>query len=129
LPETKNSLNILIIGGVTFVVLIIISFLIFNYYFSIYEVTFGKVPEKVKIGDSVTISLTPINGAGTIVPFRTSPFEIKFIEGESIIKVVDDKSAEGEFIFKTTSPGNIKLLVTPKHALKPTIFEIIVEIR
>ncbi len=129
MPETKNSLNILIIGGVTFVVLIIISFLLFNYYFSIYEVTFGKVPEKVKIGDSVTISLTPINGAGTIVPFRTSPFEIKFIEGESILKVVDDKSAEGEFVFKTTSPGNIKLLVTPKHALKPTMFEIIVEMQ
>jgi hypothetical protein len=129
LPETKNSLNILIIGGVTFVVLIIISFLIFNYYFSIYEVTFGKVPEKVKIGDSVTISLTPINGAGTKVPFRTSPFEIKFIEGESTVKIIDDKSTEGEFIFKTTSPGNIKLLVTPKHALKPTIFEIIVEIQ
>lgn len=87
------------------------------------------MPEKVKIGDSVTISLTPINGAGTKVTFRTSPFEIKFIEGESIIKVVDDKSAEGEFIFKTTSPGNIKLLVTPKHALKPTMFEIIVEMQ
>ncbi|MBK6681648.1 MAG: hypothetical protein IPG53_17435 [Ignavibacteriales bacterium] len=55
-------MNILIIGGVTFVVLIIISFLIFNYYFSIYEVTFGKVPEKVKIGDSVTISLLQSTG-------------------------------------------------------------------
>ncbi|MBK7868638.1 MAG: hypothetical protein IPJ75_17490 [Ignavibacteriales bacterium] len=122
-------MNILIIGGVTFVALIIISFLIFNYYFSIYEVTFGKVPEKVKIGDSVTISLTPVNGAGTKVPFRTSPFEIKFIEGESTVKVINDKSAEGEFIFKTTSPGNIKLLVTPKHALKPTLFEIVVGIK
>ncbi len=124
MPEKKTSLNILIIGGITFVVLIIISFLIFNYYFSIYEVTFGKVPEKVKIGDSVTISLTPINGAGTKVPFRTSPFEIKFIEGESTIKTVVDNSTEGEYIFKVTSPGNIKLLVTPKHALKPTLFEI-----
>lgn len=129
MPEIKNSLNILIIGGVTFVALIIISFLIFNYYFSIYEVTFGKVSERVKIGDSVTITLTPINGAGKKVPFRTSPFEIKFLEGESIIKVVDDKSAEGEFIFKTTSPGEIKLLVTPKHALKPSMFDIIVEIQ
>lgn len=124
MPETKTKLNILIIGGITFVVLLIISFLIFNYYFSIYEVTFEKVSEKVKIGDSVTISLTPINGAGTKVPFRTSPFEIKFIEGESAVEIVSDKSTDGEFVFKVTSPGNIKLLVTPKHALKPTIFEI-----
>lgn len=129
MPETKTRLNILIIGGVTFVALLIISFLIFNYYFSIYEVTFGSVPKMVKIGDSVTISLTPVNGAGTKVPLRTSPFEIKFVEGESIIKVVNDKSTEGEFIFKATSTGNIKLLVTPKHALKPTLFEIIVGIQ
>ncbi len=124
MPETKTNLNILIVGGITFVILLILFFLVFNYYFSIYEVTFGKVPERVKTGDSVTISLTPINGAGTKVPFRTSPFEIKFLEGESKIKVTNDKSDRGEYIFKVTSPGKIKLLVTPKHALKPTMFEI-----
>jgi hypothetical protein len=117
-------LNIIIISGLTLVILLFAAFLIYNYYFSIYEVTFDSVPKSVKPGDTVTIHLTPINGAGFKVPFRTSPFEYKFIEGESIVNRVTDKANEGELVFFVSSPGNLKLLVTPKHALKPTLFEI-----
>jgi hypothetical protein len=82
------------------------------------------VPESVKIGETISLQITPLNGLGSKVPFRNSSFVYKFIKGKDNIMIKADKSEIGKLEFSTISTGVVELLVTPKHALKPTLFEI-----
>ena len=115
-------MSLLIVLSVTAVILIT-AFLLHSYVFSIYETVFDPIGKEFKSGDTITITTRPINGFGFKAPLRTSPFKYEIKEGPELFIVVKDESPSGNLVLKFTDTGDVKILVSPEHALKPTLFE------
>jgi hypothetical protein len=97
-----------------FLGILLITFLSHAYLFSIYEVTISEVPKELAVGDTVTITVTPINALGFKPPFRSCPFEVSVIKGDKLLQKIEP----GKYL--ATSPGEVELLIKPKYALKPS---------
>mgnify|MGYP001492457153 CR=1 FL=1 len=101
----------------------LVAFLLHGYVFSIYEVTLTEVSKVVKAGDTVEITVVPINGLGFRPPLRKAPFELEFRKGEALAEPAGGSTSEGSVKLKCLKPGRVEVLVIPEHALKPTIVE------
>lgn len=104
-------------------VILMTAFLLHSYVFSIYETVFDPLGKEFKEGDTITIATRPVNGLGFKAPLRTSSFKYEISEGSKLIIVLKDESQSGSLVLKFTGTGDVKILVTPEHALKPTLFE------
>lgn len=122
----KISMNMFVVAAII-AIFLIMAFLLHSFVFSIYEVTLSPVKNEIKIDDTITISANAVNGLGFRPPFRDAPFTYEIREGLGLLKIEKDESFTGSLSLKFTSPGEIKILVTPKHALKPTLFEFTVK--
>ncbi len=101
----------------------LVAFLLHGYVFSIYEVTLTVVPKEVKAGDTVEITVVPMNGLGFRPPLRKAPFQIEFREGESLTEPAGGSTSEGSVRLKAVKSGSVEVLVIPEHALKPSLIE------
>jgi len=66
--------------AVIITVFLLLSFFGWQYVFSIYEVKVAVVPEKVSVGDRVSVRLIPLNSFGKKAPFRKVVEEVKVVE-------------------------------------------------
>lgn len=101
----------------------LVAFLLHGYVFSIYEVTIAEVPKVVKAGDTVEITVVPMNGLGFRPPLRKAPFELEFRKGEALAEPAGGSTSEGSVKLKAVQTGKVEVLVVPKHALKPSLIE------
>lgn len=101
----------------------LVAFLLHGYVFSIYEVTLTEVPKVVKAGDTVKITVVPMNGLGFRPPLRKAPFELEFRKGEALAEPAGGSTSEGSVKLKAVQTGKVEVLVVPKHALKPSLIE------
>ncbi len=101
----------------------LVAFLLHGYLFSIYEVTIADVPKVVKAGDTVEITVVPMNGLGFRPQLRKAPFRMEFRQGEGLTAPVAGSTSEGSVKLKAIAPGRVELLVVPEHALKPSLIE------
>lgn len=101
----------------------LVAFLLHGYVFSIYEVTLNEVPKVVISGDTVEITVIPINGLGFRPPLRTAPFRMEFRQGEGLTAPAGGSTSEGSVKLKCLKTGRVEVLVIPEHALKPTMIE------
>mgnify|MGYP007072821547 CR=1 FL=1 len=118
----NRNMSIFLIFLISATILAVV-FLLHSFIFSIYEVTYNSVEKDPKTGDEVTITAIPINGTGFRAPLRDAPFKYEISEGSKLIIVLKDESQSGSLVLKFTGTGDVKILVTPEHALKPTLFE------
>jgi len=111
--------------------LILISgFLLYQYVFSIYEVTFNLRPNRLFADNksNLVIEAIPLNSFGWRAPFRNSPSEFTIIEGADLIEVVFIDAVKGTIKIKAKDkPGKVAITIKPKFSLFPSTIEIIIE--
>lgn len=109
--------------------IIVLTFVLWQYLFSIYEVSF-KVSETVLYADSRSIAkieAVPLNALGHKAPFRVSPSVFEFQEGKDLVDIVGNYPEKGVIILRAKDkPGKIVLSVKTKFSLWPTLIEIII---
>ncbi len=118
------NVNILIIVLLS---ILIISFALYQYVFSIYEVTYSIQPEKLYADNqsTVTIKAIPINSFGWKAPFRNAYAKFDISEGSELVSVVTEKSDEGIIVLKAKNKtGKVVVLIHSKYALLPSSIEI-----
>jgi hypothetical protein len=109
------------------IVAVILLFLVYQYVFMIYEVTYDVNPKMLYADNSstVTIKTKPVNSLGWEAPFRTSPAEFIIVEGSELIEVVKEDNDEGLLIVRAKdSTGNVVIHVKSRNSLLPTPIEI-----
>ena len=107
--------------------ILIISFALYQYVFSIYEVTYSIQPEKLYADNqsTVTIKAIPINSFGWKAPFRNAYAKFDISEGSELVSVVTEKSDEGIIVLKAKNKtGKVVVLIHSKYALLPSSIEI-----
>ena len=118
------NINILI---VVLLFLLIISFLLYQYVFGIYEVTYNVTPEKLFADNqsTVTIKAIPINSFGWKAPLRNVYATFEITEGSDLINIISEKQAEGTLILQAKNrTGKVVVLIHSKYALLPSSIEI-----
>jgi hypothetical protein len=111
------------------IVLIIIILFVYQYLFSIYEVTYSVEP-KILYADNkseTVIEVIPLNAWGWRAPLRNAPAKFEIKEGADLIEIIQQYNEKGMLILKAkSSSGKVIILVRPKTALLPTSIEIII---
>ncbi len=116
----KNG--VLIIASIILLI-VTLSFFIWQYIFSIYEVTVSVSSSNVKVGDRVIITVLPINSFGNVVPFRKPDCEFEFVEGHNLVNSIE-KNNRAEITFTAKSVGKIILYVSSPLSLEKNLVEI-----
>ncbi|RPI69629.1 MAG: hypothetical protein EHM47_13320, partial [Ignavibacteriales bacterium] len=85
--------------------LIILTFLFYQYFIKIYEATVNVEPKSLFADNQslLTITVIPLNGFGQEALFRNSPAEFQITEGSSLVEVILLHEAEGKLILKSKS--------------------------
>jgi hypothetical protein len=111
--------------------LILISgFSSYQYIFSIYEVTYKVVPDKLYSDNTsnLIIEAIPINSFGLKAPFRKPYAEFTFNEGKDLIEVVFQDNDDGLLKIRAKEKsGKISVTIKSKYSLLPSTIEIIIE--
>ncbi len=118
------NINILIIS---FLVLLIISFALYQYVFGIYEVTYTLTPEKLFADNQSTVTLKaiPINSFGWEAPFRNAHTKFEITEGQDLVNIVSEDFAAGILVLQAkNNTGKVVVLIHSKYALLPSSIEI-----
>ncbi len=118
------NINILIIITLS---LLIISFALYQYVFSIYEVTYSVMPEKLYADNqsTVTIEVIPINSFGWKAPLRNAYARFDITEGGDLINIISEKQVEGSLTLQAKNKtGKVVVLIHSKYALLPSSIEI-----
>ncbi len=110
-------------GAVIITVLLLLSFFGWQYVFSIYEVKVAVVPEKVSVGDRVSVRLSPLNSFGKKAPFRKVQEEVKIVKGAENIEVLPETTSE-DFSFRAVLPGEVELHVASEVSLETNLVKI-----
>ena len=107
------------------ILLPLMAFLIYNYFFNIYEVDYRTSDNKI-FADGVstyTIEVVPLNGLGTEVPFRKVKTQFEIVKGKELIEISKMDSENGILIIKAQNrTGEVEILVKPSLSLLPTKF-------
>jgi hypothetical protein len=116
--------------GITAVIIIlalIILLLIYQYVFSIYEITYSVKPESLFADNTstVTIAAVPLNSFGREAPFRTAEVTFEIKEGSELVEPVSHNPKEGYIILRAgDKTGTVVLLARSKKSLLPALIEI-----
>ena len=108
---------------VLILVLSILSFGIYNYLFSIYEVIYKVVPDALYADNKseVTITAIPINGMGSRALFREVEAGYTIIEGADLVTVTEQNQSEGMLKIRAKDkPGIVKITAKSPYALLPS---------
>ena len=109
--------------AVIITVFLLLSFFGWQYVFSIYEVKVAVVPEKVSVGDRVSVRLIPLNSFGKKAPFRKVVEEVKVVEGTENIDVLPETTS-GNFSFRAVSQGKVELHISSGVSLETNLVKI-----
>ncbi len=109
---------------ITIVLLFLLSFFVWHFFLSIYEVKY-KFPfneAEVKCNSEISIQTAGINSFGWELPFRKIRSKVKITEGNDLIKLTQ----KGNFIIIKTlgKEGKFVIEVLPEFSLNPTEFAI-----
>jgi hypothetical protein len=118
------NINILIIG---LLALLIVSFSLYQYVFSIYEVTYTENPEKLFADNqsTITIKAIPINSFGWKAPFRNAYAKFEITEGSDLVNIVSGKNRTDSLILQAKNKiGKVVVLIHSEYALLPSSIEI-----
>ncbi len=120
----KNILIILI--SVSIFILIFFSMYVFNVYGDVIK----KHPENLFADHSSTIKIEviPVNAFGWKIPFRYSTAEFIFLEGESLIEIVELDQKNGFIILRSKgTSGKVEISIKSQFSLFPNLirFEIL----
>ncbi|MEO8399702.1 MAG: hypothetical protein ABI550_07805 [Ignavibacteriaceae bacterium] len=121
-----KNINFVIIG---FLIFAILGFFIYQYIFSIYEVTYLIKPEKLFADNHSTVSILaePLNSFGLKAPFRNSYTDFEITEGEELIEVILEDKETGKLIIKAKDKtGKVVIHIKTKYALLPSSVEILI---
>jgi hypothetical protein len=114
-----------------FILLIfIMGFSSYHYIFSIYEVTYNIIPDKLYADNSSTlvIETVPLNSFGWKAPFRKSYAEFTFNEGKDLVEVIFQDNANGILKLRAKEKsGKVSVTIKAKYSLLPSTIEIIIE--
>ncbi|MCF8241870.1 MAG: hypothetical protein K9J16_10820 [Melioribacteraceae bacterium] len=110
---------IIIIAGIC-----IISFFIWHYGFSIYEVRSKVDYSRFKDDSIVLIKVFPVNSFGSRIPLRNIEADFDIISGsESIDKI--EKISGNELLIKILNQfGEVKISIDSQYSLAPQIISI-----
>ena len=118
------NINILI---VILLLLLIASLALYQYVFSIYEVTYSVRPEKLFADgqSTLTIKAIPINSFGWKAPFRSAYAKFEITEGKDLVNIFSQENDSGQLILQAKNKtGEVVVLVHSKYALLPSSIEI-----
>lgn len=112
-------------------VIIILLLIIFFYFWigvlNIYEVDYKVISKEKYIStfSDFKIDAIPINSFGKRVPFKIVESELIVIEGNELVKIIDNGKLSGRCILKTNEqPGKVLLKFKSNYSLCPSIKEI-----
>ncbi|MBK8945836.1 MAG: hypothetical protein IPM32_11285 [Ignavibacteriae bacterium] len=116
--------NILIISAIV-IFAIFLSLLIWNYFFSIYEVKFSTSFQNsiLKTDSENFIEFYGINSFGQNLSFRNLEMTFEILEGKELVNEIKKKSNK-VFISTNQIEGKVVLKVNSKFSLNPTIISI-----
>ena len=107
--------------------LLILSFIIYNLLFNIYEIVIKKEPEIIFADtySQIKIIIQPVNSLGWEIPFRKAGGKFKIIEGRNLITVIFKDEKKGILILKSTGvPGRIEIIVDSEYSLLSSLIKI-----
>jgi len=108
-------------------VLFVTIYIVWYFFFNIYEVSFFIEPKKEKYhaGEQLLITLYPLNSFGKLIKKREVAIEFEILDGDSLLEteIIDKNKLKIKFL----SNGNVKIRCDSKYSLKPTIFNFSVE--
>lgn len=106
---------------------VILAFVLWQYLFSIYEVTFRVFPTELSadFNSTVEIDAIPVNAFGFKAPLRNSPSEFEIIEGVQLVEVIKKDGDKGELILRAKGePGKVVVKIRTKYSLWPALIEV-----
>lgn len=108
-----------------FVLLIILSIMIYHFVFNIYEVIF-LTESSYKHADDfsmITISSFPVNSFGWKIPLRKSKTLYKIENGEDLISIFSNDKSKGKIILKVkNTTGKIVISAKSCYSIFPSVF-------
>lgn len=117
---------LLIIAGFVFFAVV---FILWQYVFNIYEVTYS-LSQEVLYADgasSVTIECIPLNAFGKRTPWRKAPAHFEITSGGDKVEIIKNDPDRGVLVIKALNQsGSVTVRVKSKFSLLPT--EINIEI-
>jgi hypothetical protein len=108
----------------------ILGFSAYHYIFSIYEITYKVIPDKLYADDtsSLIIEVVPVNSFGFKAPFRNPYAEFTFSEGRDLIEIIFQDNAQGILKLRAKGKsGKVSVTIKSKFSLLPSTIEIVIE--
>jgi hypothetical protein len=117
----------MILLPISIILFLILIFALWQYVFTIYEVSIETSPAFL-IADgksTVMIKAIPLNALGFKAPFRKSPLNFEIKEGRELVSIIKTNDQGGEIVIQAhTKEGKISVLIKPKFSLEPSIVEV-----
>jgi hypothetical protein len=108
-------------------IIVVLLLLVYQYVFSIYEVTYSVKPETLYADNTstVTVAAVPLNSFGKEAPFRNVSVNFEIKEGSELIEILSEDPDDGFIILKAKNgTGTVVLLARSTKALLPSLIEI-----
>lgn len=107
----------------SFITFIILSFLVWQFLLSIYEVKYiyNFNPSDIRTNNIYEITAVAINSFGWSLSFRNSEFSIKIIKGHSLIEL--NNHSDNSVYFQIKGNGEIELELDSRYSLNPTLLK------
>lgn len=112
---------------ILFSLTIFLSFVIYNYLISIYEVSVEINPKHIyaDFKTIVTVQVVPVNALGFKAIFRSTTSRFVIIEGNQLVEIIESNSKVSRLKLKTKGlTGTVGIKIYSEHALFPQFVEI-----
>ena len=109
--------------AITSILLFIISFIVWHFLLSIYEVKFETSynTSSLKPNSTLTIKTIGINSLGWELPFRTIKSKVEIVEGRDLIQLTKESNS---IIIKTLDKeGEFTLKIIPVLSFSSSVFK------
>jgi hypothetical protein len=109
------------------IITVLILLLVYQYVFSIYEVTYSVKPENLYADNTstVTIAAVPLNSFGKEAPFRSASVNFEIKEGSELVEILSQNPDDGFMILKAKGgTGTVVILARSSKALLPSLIEV-----
>ncbi len=112
---------------ILFLILAIVSLLLYMYVFNVYEVNVIVTPAELFADGKSTVKIeaVPLNSFGKRAPFRNVSAEFEITEGKHLVTIVSADKNKGIMILRSKfDPGIVTVIIKPEKSLLPTLVEI-----
>lgn len=118
----RNSIVVVIV-----LIIVVLLFLVYQYVFSIYEVTYSVKPESLYADNTstVTVAAVPLNSFGKEAPFRNVSVNFEIKEGSELVEIISQDPGDGFITLKAKNGiGTVVIIARTTKALLPSLIEI-----